>query len=112
MAPGDYNGPTCTVVQTVMNETCETCADLPDGLLPVQTIPLVLSSTIHQPTSSHDLQPIQLAADLPDGLLPVQTIPLVLSSTIHQPTSSHDLQPIQLATPLVPITSQSTGQQI
>ena len=29
LAPGNYNGPTCTGVQTVMNETC---ADLPDGL--------------------------------------------------------------------------------
>ena len=71
LAPGNYSGSTCSVnIQTVDNMTC---------------------------------------ADLPDDPLPVQTIPLVLSSTT-QPTSSHELQSVQLTTPLVLITTHSTGQ--
>ena len=98
LAPGNYSGPTCMAMSTIQQVDNITCADLPDDPLPVQTTPLVLSSTT-QLTSSHDLlQPVQL------------TTPLVLSSTT-QPTSSHDLQPVQLTTALVQITTHSTGQQ-
>ena len=81
LAPGNYRGSQCTGASALQFVDNVTCADLPDDPLPVQTIPLVLSSTT-QPTSSHDLKPIQLTTA-------VTTQPQTLTSTAAVAVSSY-----------------------
>ena len=79
LAPGNYSGSRCTGTVQVDNHTC---ADLPiDDPLPVQTTSLVLSSAI-QPTSSHDMQPVQLTTPLAPITTQLQT-PAVAVSSYH-----------------------------
>ena len=112
LAPGDYSGPECTGASAFQFVNNQTCADLPiDDPLPAPTTPLVLPSTT-QPTSSHDMRPVQLTIPLAPITTQLQTLtstPAVAVSSYHTTHLLISPTPTELAHSTITATATITS---